>query len=371
MECAEPRRLREAVRETLRDAPRSGSPGRFTAEQIAQIIAVACEPPEKSGRPITHWTHRELKDEVEKRSIVDSISESYLGVLLRQAALQPHRRKMWLNTTEKDPVRFAEQVRQVCDTYRNAPTLHAERGVHTVSSDELTGVQALERNAASEPMQPGQVARDEFEYTRHGTTTVIGNMDVVTGELIATTIGPTRTEVDFVNHIAATVSIDPGGEWVFVVDTLNIHWSAGLVEWINEHCELNQPLGKKGKQGVLKNQASRRKFLSDPSHRVRFVFLPKHSSWLNQIETQFGVINRKVVRRGNFASVADLEDKLRRFIEYFNATMAQPFNWTYTGKPLTTPRRVDYCPPHRRRRPSKITLARLAASCVSNSNLSD
>lgn len=60
---------------------------------------------------------------------------------------------------------------------------------------------------------------------------------------------------------------------------------------------------------MLKNQASRRQFLSDPDHRIRFVFLPKHSSWLNQIEVIFGIIQRKVIARGNFTSVADLEQK--------------------------------------------------------------
>lgn len=249
LECTEPRRLREAVRETLRDAPRSGCPGKFTAEQIAQIIAVACEPPEQSGRPITHWTHRELADEVVKRKIVSSISVSHVGVILRDAALQPHRRKMWLNTKEKDPQVFEQQVKTVCETYMNAAALHEERGVHTVSTDEMTGIQALERIADSEPMKPGQVARDEFEYIRHGTTTLIGNLDVVTGEVISPTLGPTRTEEDFVKHIETTVDQDPDGEWVFLVDTLNIHWSATLVAWICVRCGLTEPLGKKRRPG--------------------------------------------------------------------------------------------------------------------------
>ena len=245
LECQEPRQLREAIRETLRDAPRSGSPGRFTAEQIVQIIAVACEPPEKSGRPITHWTHRELRDEIIKRLIVDLISESHLGTILSQAALKPHRRRMWLNTKEKDPVVFAEQVAIVCQTYLNAPQLHAQRGVHTVSTDEMTGIQALERNAPSLPLQPGQVTRDEFESTRHGTTTRIANHDVVTGECLAATIGPTRTEEDYIQHIKNTVALDPDGEWIFIKDCLNIHWSAGLVEWIASLCAPKRDLGEK------------------------------------------------------------------------------------------------------------------------------
>ena len=110
----------------------------------------------------------------------------------------------------------------------------------------------------------------------------------------------------------------------------------------------------------MKNQASRRAFLSDLSHRIRFVYLPKHTSWLNQIETIFGIIMRKVVRRGNFPSVANLAEKLQQFLDYYNATMAHPFDWTYTGKPLQKPTRTEYCPPHRRRKLSKVKLAKLA-----------
>jgi len=249
LECREPRRLREAIRETLRDAPRPGAPGTFTAEQITQILAVACEPPSQSGRPITHWTHRELQDEVIQRGIVPSISESRIGHFLRNAALQPHRRKMWLNTKEKDPEVFQQAVETVCETYREAPELHARQGTHTVSCDEMTGIQALERIAPDKEVRPEQIARHEFEYARHGTTTLIGNFDVVAGEMIAPTIGPTRTEEDFVAHIAQTVAHDPEGEWIFIVDGLNIHQSAGLVEWVAERCEPNRSLGKKKQSG--------------------------------------------------------------------------------------------------------------------------
>jgi len=245
LECREPRRLREAIRDTLRDAPRSGSPGTFTAEQIAQILAVACEPPERSGRPITHWTQRELRDEVIQRGIVKEISLSRIGHFLRKAALRPHRRKMWLNTTEKDPDLFQQQVETVCKTYQAAPTLHEQDATHTVSCDEMTGIQALERIAPAKPALPDQVAREEFEYARHGTTTLIGSFDVVTGQMCQATLGPTRTESDFVSHIERTVAADPDANWVFIVDTLNIHWSAGLVEWVAERCEPNRPLGKK------------------------------------------------------------------------------------------------------------------------------
>ncbi len=121
---------------------------------------------------------------------------------------------------------------------------------------------------------------------------------------------------------------------MFVVDNLNIHCSESLVKQVAEACEVPQKLGRKGKSGVLKSVASRQAFLSEPSHRIRFVYLPKHSSWLNQIEVIFGVIMRKVIRRGSFKSVDDLRTKLLNFITYFNNVFAKPFRWTYTGRPL-------------------------------------
>jgi transposase len=335
IECCESRAtLRRAMEAVLTDEPRPGAPGKFTPEQVTQILAIACEPPEKSGRPITHWTAQELADEVARRGIVASISPSQVSRYLREAALQPHKSRYWLNTTEKDPRRFEEQVKTVCDTYLTAPQRERIEGTHTVCVDEMTGLQALERIAPSKAMIAGKCERIEFEYTRHGTLCLIGNFVVTTGELIRPTIGPTRTEADFASHIEQTVAIDPEGSWVFVVDNLNIHCSESLVKKVAEACEVLPDLGKKGKRGVLKSVASRQAFLSESSHRIRFVYLPKHSSWLNQIEVIFGVIMRKVIRRGSFTSVKDMRTKLLNFIAYFNRVFAKPFRWTYTGRPL-------------------------------------
>lgn len=346
LECREPLKLREAIREVFRDAPRRGCPPRITADQVNQIQALACEAPALSGRPISHWTVRELCDEVRKRDIVLEISASQVGRYLHRSALKPHRHKMWINTTEKDPVLFQQQAIQVCDTYLQAPA-NSHAGVHTVCIDEMTGLQALERTAPTKEMAPGRIARQEFEYLRHGTTTLIGNLNVVTGQLFQCTLGPTRTESDFVDHIARTVATDALGKWNFVVDNLNIHWSAGLVEWVADHIGFTGDLGRKGRRGILKSQVSRREFLSRPNQRIRFVYTPKHSSWLNQIEIVFGIINRKLMRRGNFKSVADLEAQLRLFIDYYCTTMAHPFAWTYTGKALAPARRILFLPLHR------------------------
>jgi transposase len=335
IECCESRAdLRRAIAAVLSDEARPGAPAKFTPEQVTQILAVACEPPEKSGRPISHWTARELTDEVIQRGIVASISPSQVSRYLREAALQPHKSRYWLNTTEKDPQRFEAQVKSVCDTYRAAPDLERTEHTHTICVDEMTGLQALERNAPTLPMIAGKRALIEFEYTRNGTLCLIGNFVVTTGELLRPTIGPTRTERDFARHIEQTVATDPEGSWVLVIDNLNIHCSESLVRLVAEACEVTTDLGKKGVRGVLKSVASRQAFLSKSSHRIRFVYLPKHSSWLNQIEVVFGVIMRKVIRRGSFTSVADLRTKLLNFIAYFNRVFAKPFRWTYTGRPL-------------------------------------
>lgn len=249
LECTEPRCLAAAVREMLRDAPRSGCHGKFTAEQVALILAVACEPPDKSNRPITHWTRKELCAEVIKRKIVLRISVSQIGRYLNDAAVQPHRRKMWLNTTEKDQQQFQQQVTEVCQTYLEAPAHKTVEGAHTVCCDEMTGLQALERSAPDKDGRPGEVAKQEFEYIRHGTTTLIGSFEVTTGQLLPPSIGPTRTEADFLAHIQQTVATDPEVPWTFVVDGLNVHWSESLVNWIAEKCEPERPLGKKRQSG--------------------------------------------------------------------------------------------------------------------------
>jgi len=216
--------------------------------------------------------------------------------------------------------------------YAYAPLLQAMGG-HIVSCDEMTGIQALERIAPTQPMQPGQVERHEFEYERHGTLSLIANFDVVTGQVLGPSLGPTRTEADSAAHIARTIDTDPEAVWLFVVDQLNTHQSESLVRLVAERCGITDDLGAKGTAGVLQSMATRAAFLSDATHRIQFVYTPKHTSWLNQIEIWFSILVRRALKRGNFPSLEALRERILAFIAYYNKT-AKPFQWTYKGRPL-------------------------------------
>ena len=242
--------------------------------------------------------------------------------------------RYWLNNErDKEPEVFDAEVSRVCEHYAKALTLHQE-GVHLVSTDEKSGIQALERLHPALPMRPGKVECQEHEYIRHATRCLFANFEVATGKIIAPSIGPTRTNKDFASHIEKTIATDHEGEWIFVVDQLNIHQSEALVKLVAKECSIEVELDGKGNLKHTKAMASRRTFLQNPTHRIRFVYTPKHTSWLNQVELWFSILARKLLKRGSFASVEELHQHILEFIEYFNRTMAKPFKWTYKGRPL-------------------------------------
>lgn len=198
----------------------------------------------------------------------------------------------------------------------------------------MTAIQALERAHPTLPMRPGLVECQEFEYIRHGTQSLIANFEVATGQVITPYLGETRTEADFAAHIQQTIETDPEAQWIFITDQLNIHQSESLVRLVAERCQIQTDLGIKERCGILQSMKTRAAFLSDSTHRIRFVYVPKHTSWLNQIEIWFSILARRLLKRGNFTSTDDLRQRILSFIEYFNRTLAKPFNWKYTGKEL-------------------------------------
>lgn len=327
-------RKERLVREIFADRPRTGAPCSYSIEQYTQIVALALRQPSEYARPITHWSARELADEIRIQGIAPGISPRQVQRFLDQADLQPHRSEYWLNPKIDDQAEYGRQVAEICGLYSHASELH-DAGTHLISTDEKTGIQALERSAPTKPMISGHPEKIEFEYTRHGTLSLIPSFEVATGKIVRHHIGETRNEQDFAEHIASTIGDRQKDQWIFISDQLNTHMSETLVRMVAELTGHTSDLGEKDKSGILRNLKTRKEFLSDPEHSVRFVYTPKHCSWLNQVEIWFGVLARKVLKRGNFISAKDLGEKMEMFISYFNRTMAKPYRWTYKGLPLT------------------------------------
>jgi len=236
-----------------------------------------------------------------------------------------------LHTPIENEAEFSQKVKTLCDLYHAAPQLYSE-GIHLISCDEKTGIQALERTIT--PMKEKQVERQDSSYERHDTQCLIANFEVATGKIIAPTIGDTRTEEDFVNHIKNTLDTDPDAKWIFITDNLNTHQSEGLVHLIAEKLNITNNLGIKGQSGILKNMLTRAEFLSDSSHRIQFVYTPVHASWLNQVEIWFGILVKRLLKRLSVKSTEELKNKILAFIGYFNETMAKAYKWTYKGRVL-------------------------------------
>lgn len=204
--------------------------------------------------------------------------------------------------------------------------------------DEKTSIQAIEREAPNLPMTPGSPEKIEFEYSRHGTQCLIANFEVASGQILVPTIAATRTKEDFFTNIKSVVATNPDAEWIFILDQLNTHKSESLVRWVASQIGFDGDLGKNGRanrsgRGILKSMETRMEFLENKTHRIRFLFTPKHCSWMNQVEIWFGGLSRKLLKRGSFTSIENLKVNILDFIWHYNQE-AKPYRWTYEGKVL-------------------------------------
>jgi len=255
------------------------------------------------------------------------------GVFDKQVDRKPPRRRYGLNRAPEEAA--DEKMAAVTDLDLQAPALHAA-GDRVISPGEMTGLQALERKQPTMPMGPGRVERRECEYIRHGTLTLIAHCDVAPGQVVAPSRGPTRTEEDFGAQIMRTVASAPKAtRWHVVMDHWNMHQSASLVRLVAKDDKLQEDLGQKDKRGILQSRATRTALLSAPTHGMVCHYTPQHASGMNQSDMWFSMLVRKLLKRASCTSVEELQAQVLAFIEYFTATMAKPFKWTYGRKPLS------------------------------------
>lgn len=260
--------------------------------------------------------------------------------------MRPDQDEYWLFPKIEDWPAFAATVSLICATIKRAlrPPPGGQKPVRLISCDEKTGIQALNRYRERTTDQQGAHLRVEHEYERHGTLTLLAGIDIASGQLTVARTGASRTEHDWLAFIEQQVSqLEPDEEVIFMMDQLNTHKSASLVRWVAGQIGCREELGVKGKSGILKSQASRMAFLERQNHSIRFLFTPKHCSWLNPIENWFARLSRAVLKGLSVASLVELEQRILNYVKYYNNCLAKAFNWQFDGfaedRPLVHQRR--------------------------------
>jgi transposase len=337
-------------------------PGAFPPEERLSVITLASSKTAEHDSPNSSWvldelaatlvnqqagrehflrhlqekTHQAHQDDLRERASmsplplsredrVQPLSRSTIQRILSQADLKPHKSVYWLNSHDPD---FDAKARSICRLYLDAPRLFQEEGRLVLSSDEKTSMQILGRPYPTQPAQPGKPEKREADYERHGTRVLMTTFCVPTGKVVWD-LGQTRTSIDWADHLKHVVGQLPDmRQYHWVVDNLNTHWSLEVCLLVAMWCGIKVS----GKE--LKTGAQRRDFLSDPDHEHVFHFTPKHGSWLNQVELFFSVLERKFLKRGDFDGAAEFEERIERWLQWYNQEHAHPYRWTYTGEPL-------------------------------------
>src|SRR5882724_9629105 len=300
-----------------------GDRGAFPPSARLDVLSMATRKPTTYHCPATHWSLDDLVAALHQRRLW-TMSRSSIWRILDEADLKPHRSVYWLNS--HDPA-FEAKARAICYLYVNALRFY-EQGRLVICTDEKTGMQILQRKHPTQPAQPGKPEKREHEYIRHGVRALIASFVVPTGQLVGH-LGCTRTSEDFAAHLSQVVGQLPTMQrYDWIVDTLNTHWSLEVCRLVAAWCKL--PFVPK----ALECGVQRRAFLCDPTHPHVLHFTPKHGSWLNQVELWFSVLARRFLKRGDFCSAQDFEDRLGDYLEVYNTHHAHPYRWTYTGQPL-------------------------------------
>lgn len=280
-------RFRKLGLEGLKDAPRSGKPKTITPEQKAMVIEKACTKPEGG---YTNWSQERIAKEV-------GISQAKVFQILKKADLKPHKIEYWCGKS-RDP-EFEQKMINIVGLYMNPP-----ENALVICVDEKTQIQALDRTQPELPLRSGNPRRQTATYKRNGTVSLIAALAVHTGEVTAKTMKSNNAE-NFLKFLKILDRKYRNKKLHIIIDNLSIHKHKDVKQWIE---------GKR---------------------KITLHFTPTYSSWLNQIEIWFNILTKDVVKGGIWNSSEQLANQLMEYVVTYNETRAKPFQWTYTGEPLT------------------------------------
>jgi len=256
---------------------------------------MACERPELRERSLSQWDCRELADQLVAEEVVEGISSSTVRRILAGHQLKPWLHHMWLSPKAPRDADFYRRVLEIIDLYTQDLPAHEV----VLSIDEKTSLQPRPRSHATKPAQKGNVPnRVEHEYQRCGALQLFAAFDTRSGQVYGQTYDRKRqTEfIAFLEHLEAQI---PAHITVIhlVLDNVSTHHGKQARAWLTKH------------------------------PRFQLHFTPVHSSWMNQIEQWFSILQRKRFRIADFKSKADLAAKIKQFIEQWNER-AHPFKWS-------------------------------------------
>lgn len=280
---------------TLRDRDRSGRPPEVPLAVRARLISLACERVDDDKTPFrVLWSYGALQEALLAETGI-RLSVSEIGRILRNRAIRPHRVRMWLNS--QDP-KFAERAREVCRHY-----VEPDEDATVLCIDEKRLFAHRREPGLKPPNERHRAVRKEFQYSRHGSSTLIAAFDTRTGEVYGE-CRERRTAEDLVAFMEAIAERTPG-KVVVIWDNLNVHHDGKDRRWTT--------------------------FNKRHGGRFTFVHTPTHASWLNQVECWFSILERRVLRHESFPDVASLNERVEGFLAHWNVAEAHPFNWTFRG----------------------------------------
>lgn len=273
--------------EGLDDIKRPGRQPIISAEAKAEVIRLACSKPPDG---YTSWSQQRIADKT-------GISRSHVNRILKQASLKPHKTEYWCGKSN-DP-EFEKKMINIIGLYMNPP-----ENALVLCVDEKTQIQALDRTQPELPMRSGQPKRQTNTYKRNGTVSLVAALAVHEGSITANTIDKNNSE-NFLRFLKKLDRKYRHKHLHIIVDNLSVHKNKDVKEWLSH------------------------------KRKITMHFTPTYSSWLNMVEIWFGIITKDVLKGGIWTSKKQLVRQIMEYIKTYNRDRAKPFNWTYTGNPLT------------------------------------